>query len=95
MMDPSMKSAQERPQQKSSWDKIREQNIPNSTWTKIRMEAQKNSTSTDDIAKARAERAKRLRESSEFGQEELPRTREDYFEQKRATRKNQFGDVLE
>ncbi|CEG82534.1 hypothetical protein RMATCC62417_16593 [Rhizopus microsporus] len=95
MMDPSMKPAQEQPQQKSSWDKIREQNIPNSTWAKIRMEAQKNSTSTDDIAKARAERAKRLRESSEFGQEELPRTREDYFEQKRATRKNQFGDVLE
>jgi hypothetical protein len=82
------------PQQKSAWDKIREKNVPNSAWARIRLEAQHNPVDETSIAKARTERANRFRENTEFGQEELPRTREDQFEQRRI-RKNQFGDLLE
>lgn len=82
--------------QQSAWDKIRAENLPNSTWAKVRLEAQRNPVDEAQVAKARAERANRLREDPGFGQEELPRTREDYYEKKRLTaRKNQFGDVLE
>ncbi|KAI9283374.1 hypothetical protein BY458DRAFT_496339 [Sporodiniella umbellata] len=77
----------------STWDKIRSQNLPNNSWSKIRSEAQNNSMDESQIAKARADRANRLRERSEFEQE-LPRTREEDI--RRTTgRKNQFGDLLE
>ncbi|KAG1048074.1 hypothetical protein G6F43_009514 [Rhizopus delemar] len=98
MMD-SQPQSQPQPQpqtQQSAWDKIRAENLPNSTWAKVRLEAQRNPVDEAQVAKARAERANRLREDPGFGQEELPRTREDYYEKKRLTaRKNQFGDVLE
>ncbi|RCI06483.1 hypothetical protein CU098_000374, partial [Rhizopus stolonifer] len=76
----------------NAWDKIRAESLPNTTWSKIRSEAQQNSMDENQIAKARAERANRLRERSEFEQE-LPRTREEA--KRTPVRRNQFGDLLE
>ncbi|KAI8875469.1 hypothetical protein K501DRAFT_233638 [Backusella circina FSU 941] len=78
--------------QPSAWDKIRSESLPNSTWSKIRSEANQQ-PNPSDIEKDRAERYRRLRESSEISAEELPRTREET--NKRTTRKNQWGDVME
>lgn len=80
--------------QPSTWDKIRSESLPNNTWSKIRMEAQKNPDDPNQIAKARAARAQRLAEGSEFNTAtELPRTREEDMERK-SSRKNQWGDPL-
>lgn len=83
-------------QQQSVWDKIRAENLPNNTWSKIRMQALQNPDDPEEIAKAKAERANRLRENAEFSYnnvEELPRTREEDM-QRGTSRKNQWGDPL-
>ncbi|KAG2198087.1 hypothetical protein INT47_011922 [Mucor saturninus] len=83
-------------QQQSAWDKIRAESLPNNTWSKIRMQAQKNPDDEEEIAKAKAARASRLRENAEFSYnnvEELPRTREEDM-QRGTSRKNQWGDPL-
>ncbi|KAI8083910.1 hypothetical protein BDF21DRAFT_360819 [Thamnidium elegans] len=87
---------QQQQQQRSAWDKVRSESLPNNTWSKIRMEAQQNPDDVVEIAKSKAARAQRLREGAEFSYdnvEELPRTREETM-QKSASRKNQWGDPL-
>lgn len=84
-------------QQNGAWDKIRAESLPNNTWSKIRMQAQQNPEDQEEIAKAKAARATRLRENAEFSYnnvEELPRTREEGM-QRGTSRKNQWGDPLE
>ncbi|KAI9361503.1 hypothetical protein BD770DRAFT_434457 [Pilaira anomala] len=90
------RSINQQQQQPSAWDKVRSESLPNNTWSKIRMEAQQNPDDVVEIAKAKAARAQRLRESGEFSYgnvEELPRTREESM-QRGASRKNQWGDPL-
>lgn len=90
------RSINQQQQQPSAWDKVRAESLPNNTWSKIRMEAQQNPDDVVEIAKSKAARAQRLRESAEFSYdnvEELPRTREETM-QKGTTRKNQWGDPL-
>ncbi|KAI9270237.1 hypothetical protein EDC94DRAFT_556185 [Helicostylum pulchrum] len=87
---------QQQQQQRSAWDKVRSESLPNNTWSKIRMEAQQNPDDVVEIAKSKAARAQRLREGADFSYdnvEELPRTREETM-QKSASRKNQWGDPL-
>lgn len=90
------RSINQQQHQPSAWDKVRSESLPNNTWSKIRMEAQQNPDDVVEIAKAKAARAQRLRESAEFSYdnvEELPRTREELM-QRGASRKNQWGDPL-
>jgi hypothetical protein len=91
MESPHPKSVQETVQP-GAWDKIRSENLPNNTWSNIRADANKQ-PNPSEIEKDRAERFRKLRESSEISAEELPRTREET--NKRSARKNQWGDVME
>lgn len=91
------RSIKQQQQQPNAWDKIRSESSLNNTWSKIRMQSQQNPDDVEEIAKAKAARANRLRENAEFSYnnvEELPRTREEGM-QRGTSRKNQWGDPLE